>query len=72
MGARFDIRRPRDAYMPPADRQTRGGRSAMEDMMKRVILAALAVLSLGAGSAVAQSLSHGAAPSHHQSSVNGN
>lgn len=40
--------------------------------MKRVILAALAVLSLGAGSAVAQSLSHGAAPSHHQSSVNGN
>jgi hypothetical protein len=34
--------------------------------MKNMILAALTVLSLGAGAANAQSLSHSAPPSHQQ------
>ncbi len=36
--------------------------------MKKMILAAIAVLSLGAGAAGAQSLSHNAPPQHQQNS----
>jgi hypothetical protein len=38
--------------------------------MKQMILAALAVLSLGVGSAFAQSYSHAAPPNHQQTVVN--
>jgi hypothetical protein len=38
--------------------------------MKKIFLAALTVLSLGAGVANAQSLSHSAAPQQHQQSAN--
>ncbi len=37
--------------------------------MKQLVLAAMAVLGLGAGSALAQSYSHAAPPSGHHASV---
>ena len=39
--------------------------------MKQLILAAVAVLTLGVGSAFAQSFAHGMAPKNHSSTVNG-
>jgi len=45
----------------------------MEVLMKQLILAAIAILALGAGTASAQSLSHGVPPhTNHQSQASGN